>query len=98
MSGEPQNNSSSHGTKSSSGAGKKGARSSQPGKAKNGEQGAASGHNRGLTKKTNSSDNLIEYSAPKCTDALVREVQLALRYFEVNTPKISVYNPNLKFI
>ena len=39
-------------------------------------------HIRALAKKTNSSDNLIEYSAPKCTDSLVREVQLALRYFE----------------
>lgn len=47
-----------------------------------------------LTKKTNSTDNLIDYTttssantstnAPDqhCTDAMVREVQLALRYFE----------------
>ena len=39
---------------------------------------------RGLAKKTNSTDNLIEYSAPKSTDTLVREVQFTLRYFEVS--------------
>ena len=38
---------------------------------------------RGLAKKTNSTDNLIEYSAPKSTDTLVKEVQFTLRYFEV---------------
>ena len=43
---------------------------------------SSGGNIRTLAKKTNSSDNLIEYSAPKCTDSLVREVQLALRYFE----------------
>lgn len=37
-----------------------------------------------LAKKTNSTDNLIGYSEPKqSTDGLVRDVQLALRYFEV---------------
>jgi hypothetical protein len=39
---------------------------------------------RALAKKTNSTDNLIEYSAPKSTDTLVREVQFTLRYFEVS--------------
>ena len=34
-------------------------------------------------KKTNSSDNLIEYTRPKCADALIKEVQSALRYYEV---------------
>ena len=38
---------------------------------------------RALAKKTNSTDNLIEYSAPKSTDTLVKEVQFTLRYFEV---------------
>lgn len=38
---------------------------------------------RALAKKTNSTDNLIEYSAPKNTDTLIREVQFTLRYFEV---------------
>ncbi len=37
-----------------------------------------------LAKKTNSSDNLIGYSEPKHnTDGLVRDIQLALRYFKV---------------
>jgi len=38
---------------------------------------------RCLTKKTNSTDNLIEYSAPRTTECLVRELQFTLRFFEV---------------
>ena len=41
-----------------------------------------------LNKKINSSDNLIEFSKPKSTDALVKEVHFSLRYFEVSSRKI----------
>ena len=61
---------------------KKGQNNSNSSKGKNSSNGHPSHNIRTLSKKTNSSDNLIEYSAPKCTDTLVREVQLALRYFE----------------
>ena len=61
---------------------KKGQNSSNSSKNKNSSNGQPPHNIRTLSKKTNSSDNLIEYSAPKCTDTLVREVQLALRYFE----------------
>ncbi len=44
------------------------------------EQGASG---RSLAKKTNSTDNLIEYSAPRTTECLVRELQFTLRFFEV---------------
>ena len=46
---------------------------------------------RALAKKTNSTDNLIEYSAPKSTDTLVKEVQFTLRYFEVRIIKWNFY-------
>ena len=48
---------------------------------------------RGLAKKTNSTDNLIEYSAPKSTDTLVKEVQFTLRYFEVRHSHFSTPPP-----
>ena len=72
----------SHGSNSTESS-KKGQNRSHYSKNKNSGHDQSSGSNiRTLAKKTNSSDNLIEYSAPKCTDTLVREVQLALRYFE----------------
>ena len=43
---------------------------------------------RGLAKKTNSTDNLIDFSAPRSTETLVREVQFTLRYFEVSQAHI----------
>ena len=63
-------------------ASKKGQNNSQDIKKKNSGHERSSGHVRKLSQKRNSSDNLIEYSATKCTDTLVREVELALRYFE----------------
>ena len=72
----------SHGSQSSESS-KKGQNSSHYSKNKKSGHDHSPGSNmRAMAKKTNSSDNLIEYSAPKCTDTLVREVQLALRYFE----------------
>ena len=72
----------SHGSQSSESS-KKGQNSAHYSKNKKSGQDQSPGSNmRTMAKKTNSSDNLIEYSAPKCTDTLVREVQLALRYFE----------------
>lgn len=50
-------------------------------------------------KKTNSTDNIIEYvtasassvADPRSTEAMVREVNVALRYFQVSCPIVSFF-------
>ncbi len=65
--------------------------SAEPGGGGGGGPGA-----RALAKKTNSTDNLIEYSAPKSTDTLVKEVQFTLRYFEVRINYLDLFHGQIR--